>query len=369
MRILFLESFYGGSHRDVADAIIESSRNEIVLRTLPARFWKWRMRGAALTFARQFDEDASYDLIVCGGLMSVADLRALVPPSARSIPTLLYAHETQIVYPSLVEREADLHFAFTDLSNMLAADHVAFNSNTHRRAFLEALPRFLRRLPEHRPMWSVDEVRQRSSVCEPGIRWSQADGVLAGEAPRPSDPPLVLWNHRWEFDKNPEVFFDALREVKAHGVRFRLALLGENFQVVPKPFEAARREFADEMVHYGYVSDRHEYERWLARSSVVVSTAIQENFGISVLEAIAHGAAPLLPRRLSYPEIIPAEHHDVLYDEGELPARLEATLRDPIPPDPALVRHARSFAWERRITAFDELFERVAGGADDQTRA
>jgi len=42
----------------------------------------------------------------------------------------------------------------------------------------------------------------------------------------------------------------------------------------------------------------------LQQADVIVSTANHEFFGISVVEAIAAGAFPLVPNRLSYPEII-----------------------------------------------------------------
>ena len=47
LNILFLEPFYGGSHREFADGLVQHSRQRIELHTLPARFWRWRMRGAA----------------------------------------------------------------------------------------------------------------------------------------------------------------------------------------------------------------------------------------------------------------------------------------------------------------------------------
>jgi glycosyltransferase involved in cell wall biosynthesis len=377
MQILFLESFYGGSHRDVADSLVRHSRHRIALRTLPARFWKWRMRGAALSFAHETDDPSAFDLIVCTGLMSIPDFRALA--CSPLPPILLYAHETQLAYPSPAQRESDLHFAFTDLTNMLAADHTAFNSHTHRQAYLDALPGFLRRLPEYRPMWAIDEVERRSSVCYPGIRpaWAAPGAaqpaareapLVSRHAPRAAGedaPPLILWNHRWEFDKQPEAFFAALREVRRRGCSFRLAVLGENFKVVPKEFVAAKEEFADEIVAFGYQSSRRDYEAWLRGAEIVVSTAIQENFGIAVMEAIACGAYPLLPHRLAYPEIIPAELHDCLYaDQADLVAKLERLLRA-VPavtaPD-SLVQHARSFAWPSRVDAFDALFERAAAG-------
>jgi len=60
------------------------------------------------------------------------------------------------------------------------------------------------------------------------------------------------------------------------------------------------------------------------QGTIVISTASQENFGISVVEAIRYGCIPLLPNRLSYPEIIPKVFHgDFLYkDQSELVEKL-----------------------------------------------
>lgn len=372
MRVLYLEPFYGGSHRDVADNIVRHSAHEITLLTLPARFWKWRMRSASLWFARRIDQPASYDLIVCTGLMDVAALKSLLKVPLP--PVLLYCHETQLSYPSPSPSETDLHFAFTDVVNMLCADHVAFNSRSHRTAFLNALPGFLRQFPEQRPTWARHAIEQRSSVCYPGI--SVRNGIAAPRSPGAA--PLVIWNHRWELDKAPEAFFAALRDLAGCGCDFRVALLGENYKTVPEPFVRAKEEFGPRVVQYGYVPGRHSYERWLQTGAVVVSTAIQENFGISVMEAVAHGCHPVLPHRLSYPELIPAAFHgSCLYDDHAGLVRLlrerlcadrgavvssgggapDAAVRRA---DPALITHARAFRWEDRIAEFDALFEGVA---------
>ncbi|MFO7645973.1 MAG: DUF3524 domain-containing protein [Desulfosarcina sp.] len=47
LKFLCLEPFFGGSHREFAQGWVAHSRHCIDLLTLPARFWKWRMRGAA----------------------------------------------------------------------------------------------------------------------------------------------------------------------------------------------------------------------------------------------------------------------------------------------------------------------------------
>jgi glycosyltransferase involved in cell wall biosynthesis len=371
LKVLLLESFYGGSHRDVADGLAKHSRHAIDLLTLPARYWKWRMRGASLWFVRQLESTHAadeagfpYDVIICTTLMDIAALKALLGHDCP--PILLYCHETQLAYPQPDHNEADLHFAFTDLVNMTVAERVIFNSASHRRRFLEALPAFLRRLPEFRPMWTTQAIAGRSGVCYPGI--------ATDELPLPADheagaPPLVIWNHRWEYDKNPGAFFAALREVMNQGCEFQVAILGEDFNTKPEEFAIARSELGDRVVQYGYAADRKQYSSWLARGTVVVSTAIQENFGISVMEAIAHGCHPILPNRLSYPEIIPSEFHaSCLYSDhdGLVSLLLEALGADPVRrADPTLVAHARTFGWDQRVLQFDTLIEETSGSGHE----
>ena len=64
----------------------------------------------------------------------------------------------------------------------------------------------------------------------------------------------------------------------------------------------------------------------LKSMDVVISTAEHEFFGIAVCEAIWAGAVPVLPRRLSYPELVTT---DSLYDSTEHAARLIARAANP----------------------------------------
>ena len=116
-----------------------------------------------------------------------------------------------------------------------------------------------------------------------------------------------MWNQRWEYDKDPGTLFRALYGLVAEGSEFRLALAGENFRVVPAEFAEAQARLGERLVHYGYAASLAEYARLLWESDLVVSTALHEFFGVSILEAIYCGCRPVLPRRLSYPELIPAE--------------------------------------------------------------
>ena len=83
MRILFLEPFFGGSHRDFAEGLAANSGCRVDLLTLPPRFWKWRMRGAALHFVRKIADLSVYDgllpagVVLCGGSARLAGMREL----------------------------------------------------------------------------------------------------------------------------------------------------------------------------------------------------------------------------------------------------------------------------------------------------
>ena len=142
------------------------------------------------------------------------------------------------------------------------------------------------------------------------------------------EPPLILWNQRWEFDKDPATMLAALYALADEGTPFRVALAGENFRVQPVEFTEARERLGPRLIHFGFVESEAAYARLLWDADVVLSTAVHEFFGVSVVEAIYCGAAPVLPSRLSYPELIPPELHAAcLYDDfAGLLASLEACL-------------------------------------------
>jgi len=360
MRLLFLEPFYGGSHRDFADGFIKYSKHDVDLYILPARFWKWRMRGAALHFIHQIKDPSAYDALICSDLMGLADFKALCP--GRCPPAMVYFHENQLTYPVQPGAIRDAHFGFTDITTALAADRVVFNSNTHLKDFFQHLPGFIRMMPDYRPNWVIENIRAKSAACYPGCDFSLTE--LPAQQ-KTSKPPLVIWNHRWEHDKQPELFFNALETAAKKGIDFRLAVLGEAFGKVPSVFKSLNSRFKEKLIHIGYDQDKAAYFEWLAAGTVVVSTAIQENFGISIVEAARFGCIPLVPNRLVYPEIIPDElHHLCLYDTfEELVTKLSHLLVHPsayTAISRQLAEEMAAYDWRHRIAAFDQLLEALA---------
>jgi glycosyltransferase involved in cell wall biosynthesis len=360
LRVLFLEPFCGGSHRRFAEQVRARSRHEVELLSLPGSFWKWRMRGGHLALLKKVRERAgAIDALLATDMLSLAELVGCVPALA-GVRKVVYFHESQLAYPVPQGEAPDVHFGFTNLSTALAADRLVFNSSFHRDAFLGGIARFLKPMPDHRPAGIAEELRERCAVVYPGIDCDELDRHRPA-GPRTPRPVTVLWNHRWEFDKQPEVFFAALRRLADEGRDFRLHVVGENFQVKPQPFLEARAALGGRIATFGHQPRRSDYVRVLWDSDVVVSTAIQEFYGIAVLEAAYCGALPLLPRRLAYPELHPAA---CLYgDDAELLDRLRGLVCGGVPAVPAAARDAIRGTHDvgRSVAALDAILAAPAG--------
>lgn len=59
---LFVEPFYGGSHRQMVDLLQHSFGGD--LYTLPPSKWNWRMRISALHFSEVIPKDKDYEYVI-----------------------------------------------------------------------------------------------------------------------------------------------------------------------------------------------------------------------------------------------------------------------------------------------------------------
>lgn len=349
-RILALEPFYGGSHRAFLDGLAAQLPGEMELLTMPARHWKARMRmaapGLASELGRRGKPKGDYRAILCSTYVDVAAFRGLAPPWLREVAICTYFHENQFAYPVTHEAERDLHFAITNLTTALASDRLAFNSAYNRDSFLAGCRQMFARSADLCLDGAVEAILAKSVVLSPGQDFSIIDA--APQAVR-DGAPVIVWNQRWEHDKNPEEFFAALFELAASGVEFRLVVLGESFRATPPIFAEAKRRLAEQVIHFGYADSLADYAAWLKRGDLVVSTASHEFFGIAVVEAIRAGCRPLLPNRLAYPELFPDEY---LYGPGELAGRLTAALKAGRLGEGAARELSEQFAWPALIDKY-----------------
>lgn len=357
MHILLLEPYDTGSHAAWMRGYQARSAHRVTILSLPGRFWQWRMHGGAVSLARLFLEgNLTPDLILASDMLDLTTFLALTRTRTAQTPVALYFHENQLTYPLGPRQKKEIHYrlGFINYASALAADAVFFNSHFHREAFLGELPRLLKHYPDYTELQTVEAIREKSSVLPLGLDLRRFDPYRP-QAPR-SGPPLIVWNHRWEYDKNPRAFLNALYRLADDGYSFQVALAGQNFRQRPGEFEAARERLGSRVVQYGYVERFADYARLLWESDVQVSTAWQDFFGISTVEAIYCGCTPFLPRRLNYPALIPPEYHTrYIYLEGEVYYRLRSYLEAPAPPPAALREHVSQFDWSIQASHYDEV--------------
>ncbi len=361
MRLLLIEPFFTGSHKQWAEGWQQHSKHEIVLLTLPGYHWKWRMHGAAVTLLKMFLElpNCRFDVIVATDMLDVALFKSLTAKHTHNTPFVVYFHENQLTYPwsktdADVQLKRDNHYAFINYTSALAADAVWFNSAYHQNSFLAALPEFLNRFPDYQNRETVDAIKAKSKVLPLGLNLGRLEN-LKPENIEKFPRCLILWNHRWEYDKNPELFFQSLITLHERGIDFRLAVLGESFANTPEIFAAAKETLTEKIVHWGFCEREEEYAAWLWKADLLPVTAKQDFFGASVVEAMFCNTVPMLPNRLAYPEHIPENyHHTFFYDEDDFLVKLQKRIMD--------VKYLRAmntrqwverYAWEKVMNEYD----------------
>ncbi|MEM0963597.1 MAG: DUF3524 domain-containing protein [Bacteroidota bacterium] len=376
MNVLALEPWFGGSHKRCLDGLMGHSAHDIRAVTMAARHWKWRMQGGAVTLAQKardlVADGWTPDLLFATDMVHMPAFLALTRDLFAETPVLFYLHENQLTYPLREGQERDYTYAWINYLSALAADRVVFNSQFHLDEFFGALPDLLRRFPDFTHVGALPALRQKAEVLHLGLDLKGLDEArpdAEARKQREPGPPVILWNHRWEYDKNPEAFFRAINRLDDVGERFRLVLAGQTFAEQPPAFRAGFRRYAERVLHFGYAESFSDYASLLWRSDVVVSTSIHEFFGVSMMEAIHCGCHPLLPDRLTYPELIPKRlhapllHAPVLYEsEDALFETLRHVLRGEAQPLPGEVLREipAHLAWPLQAPRFDALFESAA---------
>lgn len=367
MNILLVEPFYSGSHKQFADQLIEHSHHDIQLLTLEGKFWKWRMYGAAITLGRRMiEQQLTPDLIVVTDML---DLPTFLSTTRRflqpEIPVICYFHENQLAYPwkegsKDKVQQRDLHYGMMNYHTAMAADHNLFNSAYNMTSFYEKLSSFLNKMPDHKHTSYLKALRAKSSVMPLGLALNRLITTTTEPLNTKQKVPLILWNHRWEHDKNPELFFDALDALRDQGCAFQLAVLGEHYKSIPKLFEEVPDRFFKELVHFGYAS-YEDYLQILNKADILPVTSGHDFFGISVMEAIHCGVRPLLPKRLAYNELYkPEENPNLFYDtQKDLVEKLAQLCQDFHPGPRDIYRHLTSpYDWQVMIQAYDDFFDK-----------
>ena len=367
MKIALLEPFFSGSHKAWAEGYQAFSRHQVEIFSLSGHHWKWRMHGGALSLAQQFlQRGFQPDLILATDMLDLTSFLAATRRKTASIPTAIYFHENQLTYPRqkgdpdiLLQR--DLNYSFINFASAAVADSVLFNSQFHQEAFLQALPKFLKRFPDERCLESVKAIEEKSMVLPIGLDLPPVLGRVRKNKSE-SGPPVIVWNHRWEYDKGPELFFESLFFLQDRGYEFRLIVLGESYAQQPAIFQQAKNRLSSHLLHWGYAKDRDAYFHLLSQGDLLPVTAIQDFFGISMVEGLHAGLIPLVPQSGVYKEHIPKKYYpQLLYSDSEnFQQKLLSFLEDPFRFKRISTNNwVAPYSWEHMAPRYDAALENI----------
>ncbi len=355
-RLLFIEPYMTHSHQAFAQELVAHVPGRWTLLGLPGRNFRWRMRGAPLFLAQQAAGilQEPWDGLVCSSMLGLAELRGLVS-DLPNVPAVVVFHENQLAYPAPGQADSamqrrDLYLALSNISTATSARRVVFNSRFHRDQFLAAATELFAKLPDMRPQGLVDKIAGRSRVLPIPVAPGEAHGFNRESR---TGPLRLVWNHRWEHDKDPEALFKALFGLADSGADFQAAVIGPRPARWPEVFDKAPARLGDRLVQLGPADTRDQYWQWLFWADVAVSTARQEYFGLSMAEAVWAGCLPVAPADLVYPELYPPQ---CLYRRGDLQEALAALATDPDQTRRGNWRNlAKDFTWTIQAPAWQEV--------------
>ena len=367
-RILLLDGYAAASHVAWIHGLTSFlSEYDWTVVTLPPRHFSWRIRGSALSFVSHYSKELeqSYDLVICTSMVDLAALKGLCPNLSKC-PSILYFHENQFVYPSGEYAKSLLEAQMVTLYSAMAAEWLVFNSHFNQESFIDGAEQLFKKLPDFVPQAWRSTIEPKSIVLPVPIK----EPVLSrGNRKRTtgSSAIVLVWNHRWEYDKGPDRLLSALRGLTQRKVDFRLHIVGHQFRKQPEVFSQIEEEFSDKLLSFGFLKSQKDYLTVLASSDVVISTAIHEFQGLSVLEAASYGCVPLVPQRLSYPDIYD-EHflYASIIDEPDkeadfLASKIEKLSEMLLTNTPVKAPSVEQYFWSQLGTQYRQFIKRAMG--------
>lgn len=171
-----------------------------------------------------------------------------------------------------------------DYTHSLAADSLLFNSYFNRNSFLCAIPAFLQQQAADLKLRTKlhEQITPKCEVLYFPVRFHQMPKRYADKVDERGDAVLhLIWPHRWETEKNPQLLTETLLELHKRQVPFRASIVGDNYQTVPECFDGIREKLGGKLVQFGLLG-RDEYIKCLLDGDVVISTAGHEFYGVSM---------------------------------------------------------------------------------------
>lgn len=370
MRVLILSAYNTASHKAWQEGLTALFPEwDWTILSLPGRYFSWRIRGNPLSWAFGKDRpqlDAQYDVILATSMVDLATLQGMVPNIAQT-PCILYFHENQFAYPKSQRQHTSIEPQMVNLYAALSAQSLVFNSRYNRDSFLLGVEALLNKMPDEVPNGLTEILKNKSRVLPVGIDTSFFDEAIHSINNAPSratrswstQPLKLVWNHRWEYDKGPEILAEVIQQIDQRSLPIAVSILGQRFRQIPDSLKAIIHSPPPCLVRSEPLDSRHAYQDYLKQQDVVLSTAIHEFQGLAMLEATAAGCIPLAPTRLAYPEVLspaflyPSDDGHVANEAHSIIARLQHWIECGLPDH----CDVHSYQWSALKPAYQELFE------------
>jgi len=330
---------------------------QFTVQTLPARYFSWRFRGNPLSWL-ELDLDPLPDAIIATSMTDIATLKGL-HSGLQDVPTMLYFHENQFAYPDSHDATHLVDRQLTSLYSSLAADRLVFNSDYNRQTFLMGVDDLIKRFPDGVPAGIVQRLETASLVCPVPLDDNWFDQTEETDSPGQLN---VVWNHRWEHDKGPDLLLEIVERLLITCVPFMMHLLGQRYRQVPETMTKVLELLAEngKLASSEFVESRDDYQQVLASADIVLSTSGHEFQGLAVLEAAAMGCRPLVPDRLVYPELYPLDFRYASADEAV--AKL-VLWQESMPTAPDMSQ----FAWRAQAPVYGRLINELIAEQGNST--
>lgn len=311
MLIYIVDPYYNASHRMWAQGIKSNSKFEVEIFSMSPNYWTWRMQGSAYTMSKRVSSsNVRPDLIMVTDMIDLPLLKNLLPKNW-NVPYVLYMHENQLTYPLsqyTQDKYQDLSYGYMNYKSCLVADYILFNSEYHSNTFLKACQILLHKMPDNKNLETIDLIKRKSQVIPIGLNLDQIEKVVkqTGNTTVNKRIPSLLFNHRWEYDKRPEVFINLIDSLLENKLEFKINITSK---LSPSDAEKLKSKYGKYLNHIGNITSYESYLKLVSQSNILPVTSIHDFFGISVLEAIHCGCYPILPSDLCYQE------HFISYNE------------------------------------------------------
>ncbi len=258
-------------------------------------------------------------------------------------------------------------------AHMTAAEGAAWLSRPLHRSRIVATRHFAQDRGSSRLARSLAAVTSRSIVRDIAISQFVADSISGpalvipnGVPVRPQAPleaPTIVMLQRLEAEKAPELGLAAFAESGLGGEGWRLEIAGTGALQPALERRAEELGVAASTVFSGQVADT---DRLLAGASVFLAPGHLDGFGLSVVEAMAHGLPVVAAAGGGHRETVGED--GLLFPPGDAPAAGAALAR--LGGDPGL-RHTVGAALRRRqqsryslprhVDRLEEVYREVAG--------